>query len=78
MCSCGAGACTVNNLRDENGKETKYFTCRIRTVCWSFFFFLMFLRFRVHNFHQDFILNGDHSSDKKLLFKVIADIFSFR
>ncbi|KAK5818152.1 uncharacterized protein LOC108455131 [Gossypium arboreum] len=31
MCSCGAGACTVNNRRDENGKETKYFTCRIRT-----------------------------------------------
>ncbi|GMI85616.1 hypothetical protein HRI_002230900 [Hibiscus trionum] len=31
MCECGAGACTVNIRRDENGKETKYYTCRIRT-----------------------------------------------
>ncbi|KAL4341385.1 hypothetical protein GQ457_08G015470 [Hibiscus cannabinus] len=31
MCECGAGACTVNIRKDENGKETKYYTCRIRT-----------------------------------------------
>ncbi|XP_039027445.1 uncharacterized protein LOC120161250 [Hibiscus syriacus] len=31
MCECGAGACTVNIRRDDNGKETKYYTCRIRT-----------------------------------------------
>ncbi|XVE72451.1 hypothetical protein DITRI_Ditri11bG0040100 [Diplodiscus trichospermus] len=31
MCKCGAGACTINIQRDENGKETKYYTCRIRT-----------------------------------------------
>ncbi|XP_039021502.1 uncharacterized protein LOC120153660 [Hibiscus syriacus] len=31
MCQCNAGACTVNILRDENGKETNYYTCRIRT-----------------------------------------------
>ena len=40
MCKCGAGACTINIQRDENGKDTKYYTCRIRTVCWSLFLFL--------------------------------------
>ncbi|XWS47393.1 hypothetical protein CRYUN_Cryun14cG0148400 [Craigia yunnanensis] len=31
MCKCGAGACTINILRDNEGKDTKYYTCRIRT-----------------------------------------------
>ncbi|XVF71841.1 hypothetical protein PTKIN_Ptkin12aG0071700 [Pterospermum kingtungense] len=31
MCKCGAGACTINIHRDHNGKDIKYYTCRIRT-----------------------------------------------
>ncbi|XP_022759008.1 uncharacterized protein LOC111305596 isoform X2 [Durio zibethinus] len=30
MCKCGAGACTINIQRDDNGKDIKYYTCRIR------------------------------------------------
>ncbi|XP_022759011.1 uncharacterized protein LOC111305599 [Durio zibethinus] len=30
MCTCGAGACTINIQRDQNGNDTKYYTCRIR------------------------------------------------
>ncbi|XVE78399.1 hypothetical protein DITRI_Ditri13aG0142000 [Diplodiscus trichospermus] len=29
MCKCGAGACTINIQRDNEGKDTKYYTCRI-------------------------------------------------
>ncbi|XWS75792.1 hypothetical protein CRYUN_Cryun01aG0122600 [Craigia yunnanensis] len=31
MCKCGAGACTINIQRDDNGKDIKYYTCRIKT-----------------------------------------------
>ncbi|KAE8673065.1 hypothetical protein F3Y22_tig00111812pilonHSYRG00063 [Hibiscus syriacus] len=37
----GAGACTVNIRRDENGKETKYNTFRIRTGHGAFGFLLL-------------------------------------